>query len=1150
VTNEIGSIDINSASYKNIYNNFFDDSLTGSLAHVLSVQSELSLAIRNNIENVINPDIQLMTTLYGRLQFIDAVVPDYYRFNYYKYYPHNGSSYDTTNSIFNCPRIYYDVFPSDMLRDYCVSYLIAVINNHINLGHTITPYMQTIKNACLSLVGNNTITGNEGTLYNTTTDSRIQSFFNNFFINTNSSYTTVLNAIRVDPNGDSGTRMMLNLPTCMNVLTTYPSGTSIKSNLNQDYDYFLNGLQYTMSPAAKGIKWAVLLTTVKTYIVSLLQDVEMINFPESLWNSTDGFLSKMNVSPASLDRLVTFILKYYQTYDVNNLWYFQPDFTISNVNPIEYVVLSFIENLARSIDFLNPTVDDYPLTNDEKNILQTKIRNIGNAYLDVGLKNYNTFVLNGTNMISSEVPELFIPENPAISTYHLPYDGITSVTCYLLNNMKSQFNVFFQAATNQTVYDNMGNPFMDINDQFVTETDFYIYGKQMYDDGYNMINAVVDSYENDMARYDKYGNVLKIKNVYLEQTSNMFTYPLKMYIEFHKAIYNDQNIYIDSTKTNYTELYDDILSVLNEQLLPLLQYFNDTYNIYMGPMDVLIESLENRLSNFRINPYDVDIDLDRHNWYNEKIITAIIDNEINFEPSEVGLYQYFLSNINSPINLFLPTLYLYQWYNGIDQTYVNDEINKMKHLFGLPYYPSNTETLLAITPEKLYNDIGNINYKYNGFAQTKDYIKYLMDHIIRWSQLGYIIPLFKATITATRDELISYYLTEKNNSIDEINKINPYTLTNMNGGVKYSTLEDIVRNIYNKNPVNFAWIQELGHYIIDKVELLIDDAVIDQYNGELMHIIYSTEGSADTLRGYKKMIGHVPELNTFNNTKKQKYKLYIPILFTFSKFYTAALPLVSMLYANASIRVKLKNFEDVAYWAPMTQFNKKIKVKCNMIADYIYLDHEERFKQAPLRHEMLIDLFQSNGEYSIDLSTIENNTTSVRVNFNGTSKELFLVCQLMDYIDGSLPNGEKQWHNYLIKVPKNEKIVNGATVIEYLDVNPIETLEINFDGRLREPAKEILYYNCIQRLKHHSTSLYDGINVYSFAISPQLLQPSGSANLGKVGYIDLVIKFREDVMALIGKNKKLMRIGVYNKSINMLRIMSGLAGLAFYGNYD
>ena len=76
--------------------------------------------------------------------------------------------------------------------------------------------------------------------------------------------------------------------------------------------------------------------------------------------------------------------------------------------------------------------------------------------------------------------------------------------------------------------------------------------------------------------------------------------------------------------------------------------------------------------------------------------------------------------------------------------------------------------------------------------------------------------------------------------------------------------------------------------------------------------------------------------------------------------------------------------------------------------------------------------------------------------------------------------------------------------------------------------------------------IYDGISVYSFALSPQILQPSGAANLGKLETVELVITFREDVIALVGKNKKTMRIGVYNKSVNVLRVMSGLAGLAFY----
>jgi hypothetical protein len=1137
IENEIGSIDINSAIYKAVYSTYFDTSLTGTEEHVVSVQTSLKTDIRNHINNVINPNLQMMTTIYNRLQFVDASIPDYYRFIYYKYYPYT-TSYDITRNIENCPRDYYNTLSA--LRDYFASYLTNVTYS------PETDYMTLMKNHVYSLVGNQNGPTN-GILYNTLIETRLTSMFNNFFINIDPRYDFVLESINTDPYGTIGTRKMYNLPSCINVLSTYTGGQTIQENIVKDYTIFAGALQYTLG--AKGIKWETLLLNIINYINNNIPIIEQVLFPSTIWNATDGLLSKMNPSSSSLDRLVSMIFRYYILYDVYKLlpseYSSVPEFVIYNKNPIEYVAMTFLENISRYVEYQNANIESgNKLTSAELSDLVYKIRYIGNAYLDTGLQNYSDFSTHGTNILSSSVPELFRPEVPVFESYHYPYDGITSMTCYILNMMKNQFNLFYQESTEQSIYDNLGNPFMKANAQFVTESDFYVYGNQMYNNGYNLINSMIDVYENDMNRYDNYGYLLRIKNMYLDLSHYSYDYPLEMYIEFHKAIYNNQSFYINPT-TTYDLAYTNILSLLDDKMIPLLQYLNDTNFVYTGPMDLLMTTLSDRTSPSMINPYDSSMDTTRYDWYNEKIITNILEKETNFDPSSIGIIEYFLSNIVSPSNPFPTTSNLYEWYNGIEQLYVDHEIAKMKYLFGLPYSASNLLNPMAITPESLYNNTGNISSQYNNFNLFTDFIKYLMDHIVNLSQLGDITSLFKVTITASRDALIEYYENEKSDSIMLIDKINPYTKVSVKGAIKYSTLEDIIRNVYNQAAVNFAWIKELGHYIVEKAQLIIGDAVIDEITGEYSHIVCFTEGNKEHEYGYYKMIGNVPELYTYNNQKKCKYRLYIPLFFTFSKFYEAALPLMCMQFVDVFVRVKLRSLNDVAYWAPMTKFNKKPRLNCRMIADYIYLDHDERYRMASLRQEILTEQIQYNGDFTLDLK--QTNQVTVRLNFNGTSKELYFVCQLDENINGNFPNGEKQWHNYLIKVPKNETMLDGSVVIKYLEIDPISTVEIKYNGREREPEKDEVYYSCLQRLKHHNISAPDGIHVYSFALTPQILQPSGNANLGKIGYVDLVIKFKKAVVDLIGNSKKTFRIGVYNKSVNHLRIMSGLAGLAFYG---
>jgi hypothetical protein len=307
------------------------------------------------------------------------------------------------------------------------------------------------------------------------------------------------------------------------------------------------------------------------------------------------------------------------------------------------------------------------------------------------------------------------------------------------------------------------------------------------------------------------------------------------------------------------------------------------------------------------------------------------------------------------------------------------------------------------------------------------------------------------------------------------------------------------------------------------------DQLIDEMTGECLHIINKTEGLSGINRGYDMMIGNISSLTDYNSSKKNKYILYVPLKFTCCKFYSAAMPLISMIHTNINIKVKLKKLSDVAYWTPNTIFNKKPKLKCGIIASYIILEQDERYRIATSRHEQLIELFKYNGDVTISSRDIKNNPIDIPVIFSGMSKEIYIVCRLQSNIDGSLPNGEKKYNNYLI---------NGF--------DPIEKMQIKFNGCERETLKDGLYYSCLNKLTYNSASHDDGIYVYSFSLYPELLQPSGAANLSKFNKVEFIIYFNDKVLNIINENNDSIKIGIYNKSYNLLRIMSGMAGLAYF----
>ena len=164
--------------------------------------------------------------------------------------------------------------------------------------------------------------------------------------------------------------------------------------------------------------------------------------------------------------------------------------------------------------------------------------------------------------------------------------------------------------------------------------------------------------------------------------------------------------------------------------------------------------------------------------------------------------------------------------------------------------------------------------------------------------------------------------------------------------------------------------------------------------------------------------------------------------------------------------MKLRNFSDVAYYPELVKFNRKPKLKCNVIGNYLYLDHEDRMNIAKEKQEILIETIQYNGETLIDVNTTD--TITIELNFCTLSKELFIACRLDEYIDGSQSNGEKKWNNYLVRIPKNIVTNSGSLEVSYVDVNPIDTIQIKYNGRERESQKSSVFYECIQKSCHHT----------------------------------------------------------------------------------
>lgn len=121
-------------------------------------------------------------------------------------------------------------------------------------------------------------------------------------------------------------------------------------------------------------------------------------------------------------------------------------------------------------------------------------------------------------------------------------------------------------------------------------------------------------------------------------------------------------------------------------------------------------------------------------------------------------------------------------------------------------------------------------------------------------------------------------------------------------------------------------------------------------------------------------------------------------------------------------------------------------------------------------------------------------------------------------------------------------------------VNPVKSAILQLNGHDRFEEKPGEYFNYVQPWQHHTNTPADGINVYSFAIHPEEHQPSGSCNFSRIDQSQLCIKFVESGFgSRFGTFDNVFtdfldndtRLYVFGFNYNVLRIMSGMGGLAY-----
>ena len=337
------------------------------------------------------------------------------------------------------------------------------------------------------------------------------------------------------------------------------------------------------------------------------------------------------------------------------------------------------------------------------------------------------------------------------------------------------------------------------------------------------------------------------------------------------------------------------------------------------------------------------------------------------------------------------------------------------------------------------------------------------------------------------------------------------------------------------------YVNFIGHRLLKSVEVEIGGQKIDKQYSHWMYIWNELSLPIGKMNGYQEMIGADSDMTSFKDNK-----IYIPLEFWFCRNIGLALPLIALQYHEVKINIEIETFDNCSYNGTayvrntsVSTNNKKSIKNATIWCDYVFLDTDERKRFAQLSHEYLIEQVQMN-----ENTVSGTNEQSISLVMNHPVKEI--IWTINDTEKATLEN---QWYNYTDSEifadsnteadkfgdESNIKLQNTLFGIDPDGNNSITSANLQLNGNDRFAKRNGDYFSLVQPYQHHTNIPTNaGINVYSFALKPEEHQPSGTLNMSRI-----------DTARLVVKPKKGGTIRVWGVNYNVLRILSGMGGLAY-----
>jgi hypothetical protein len=286
--------------------------------------------------------------------------------------------------------------------------------------------------------------------------------------------------------------------------------------------------------------------------------------------------------------------------------------------------------------------------------------------------------------------------------------------------------------------------------------------------------------------------------------------------------------------------------------------------------------------------------------------------------------------------------------------------------------------------------------------------------------------------------------------------------------------------------INDYWQPSIGYVLLKKMRLFLNDVELESAE-RLWYHIYDNLFLPESVRGgMDDMIGTnqlrlsqshtilVP-LKQFHCKRHGQRQVYLPLLGSYKG-------------STLSMEFDTETFSNCVTSYAGTQ--ELTDLECTLIVDYIFLSNFERERLVNKPYPVLVETVQDVEGYSFK-------------EVQSTSGDSFIPTDLVN-IDMSEVNYPVK---YVAFVAYSTSDVMNKNYFTYSDI--IDRVTLRFDNQDRTEDFDATYYNLVEPFYRAKRCKNDNIHMYSFALFPGDMQPSGHFTFRNIKRPSLGIKLKE-----------------------------------------